>query len=847
MRLTLVVGPECYDEGAAEVTAAAAAVSQSATKPQPGATERTPATRCRQGERSVAAAKMPKQSSVDELTGKECDDYDVDDLRCDRCKRPDNEDEMVLCDGCDNARHTFCCEPRLLGVPAGDWFCGRCHASKKKSPTKQLLVAHPFDGEPVVDSTACNGGLCSICQCNFDELLQDTLCLKLSKCGHTFCAACIEEWFSKGRNRCPNCEQYNSLRHSTSTTAKVLCASFNVQDMLASTTNAGLDQVSEHVVAAVAASTVARSTESEPSTAVCKVCGQSEHRASMRLCGGCKGAYHSDCVTVHVSATPGHRTWYCDDQDCRLQVAAQCVRRRYTNHKSATSLRLTKSHSKLPRLQRACKEAGLWAGGSVTELCMRLARYDLGLPALPLDHVRQMFTVGSCVKMLFGDNVWYSGWVLSMPDNAGCIDVVFTDNEVERQVPLLVGDTLSGEVVSLETDISAVVSDILGALVDTVHCQGEDKMDTLENAAAAANDDTAQRNCSRKKAATSISQQSTATFAAARGSSTDCYSAGDRVAVQFWRPPQTFDGVVRSVLSQRRIVVDFDDGDTFEVDIRQQPVTKLPAKQPAQTAQQPTRGNNLCAELVEPDFPPPTRPSERHSAGTQQQKSKQHILTDTDKALHFLAKIKARFTTDDSVYKKFLEIIQAHGRKACTVLETHEQVSILFKAQPDLVDEFALFLPERYQDKQQPRFQAPQPQQPLEDPKAGCNVVASKDEGQHKKKTRVLPPGMLLHANSRTSVSGSTESNPRSGNGNGGSNSTSRVAAGGCVDVGVVRDTASSSPTYPGFFEPYEDELLRRMCESEGEGGWASKSAKFATARSGMTRHVQVPSLCLHP
>ena len=135
----------------------------------------------------------------------------------------------------------------------------------------------------------------------------------------------------------------------------------------------------------------------------------------------------------------------------------------------------------------------------------------------------------------------------------------------------------------------------------------------------------------------------------------------------------------------------------------------------------------------------------------------------------------------------------------------------------------------------------------LEDPKAGCNVVASKDEGQHKKKTRVMPPGMLLHANSRTSVSGSTESNPRSGNGNGGSNSTSRVAAGGCVDVGVVRDTASSSPTYPGLFEPYEDELLRRMCESEGEGGWASKSAKFPTARSGMTRHVQVPSLCLHP
>ena len=48
--------------------------------------------------------------------------------------------------------------------------------------------------------------------------------------------------------------------------------------------------------------------------------------------------------------------------------------------------------------------------------------------------------------------------------------------------------------------------------------------------------------------------------------------------------------------------------------------------------------------------------SAQNGAGTQQQKSKQHILTDTDKDLNFLAKIKARFTADDSVYKKFVEI-----------------------------------------------------------------------------------------------------------------------------------------------------------------------------------------------
>ncbi len=53
----------------------------------------------------------------------------IDDISCMTCGRADSDESMVLCDGCENARHTFCCTPPLPGVPEDDWFCGVCAAS----------------------------------------------------------------------------------------------------------------------------------------------------------------------------------------------------------------------------------------------------------------------------------------------------------------------------------------------------------------------------------------------------------------------------------------------------------------------------------------------------------------------------------------------------------------------------------------------------------------------------------------------------------------------------------------------------------------------------------------------
>jgi len=47
----------------------------------------------------------------------------------------EKEDELLLCDGCDNGTHLGCTTPLLKEVPEGDWFCATC-SKKRKAPPK---------------------------------------------------------------------------------------------------------------------------------------------------------------------------------------------------------------------------------------------------------------------------------------------------------------------------------------------------------------------------------------------------------------------------------------------------------------------------------------------------------------------------------------------------------------------------------------------------------------------------------------------------------------------------------------------------------------------------------------
>ncbi|KAJ8245503.1 hypothetical protein GJAV_G00271420 [Gymnothorax javanicus] len=58
----------------------------------------------------------------------------IDLYMCLVCGRGDEEDRLLLCDGCDDSYHTFCLIPPLQDVPKGDWRCPKCVAEECSKP-----------------------------------------------------------------------------------------------------------------------------------------------------------------------------------------------------------------------------------------------------------------------------------------------------------------------------------------------------------------------------------------------------------------------------------------------------------------------------------------------------------------------------------------------------------------------------------------------------------------------------------------------------------------------------------------------------------------------------------------
>lgn len=56
---------------------------------------------------------------------------DVDDAACVVCNSGDDDSNMLLCDGCDDGYHIYCCTPKLKEIPDGDWFCAECRPRKR--------------------------------------------------------------------------------------------------------------------------------------------------------------------------------------------------------------------------------------------------------------------------------------------------------------------------------------------------------------------------------------------------------------------------------------------------------------------------------------------------------------------------------------------------------------------------------------------------------------------------------------------------------------------------------------------------------------------------------------------
>ncbi|KAI5183488.1 Bromodomain Adjacent To Zinc Finger Domain Protein 2B [Manis pentadactyla] len=62
---------------------------------------------------------------------------------CQICQKGDNEELLLLCDGCDKGHHTYCHRPKITAIPDGYWFCPACIARQvklKQDDSKDLTL-----------------------------------------------------------------------------------------------------------------------------------------------------------------------------------------------------------------------------------------------------------------------------------------------------------------------------------------------------------------------------------------------------------------------------------------------------------------------------------------------------------------------------------------------------------------------------------------------------------------------------------------------------------------------------------------------------------------------------------
>uniref|UniRef100_A0A673K140 Bromodomain adjacent to zinc finger domain protein 2A-like n=1 Tax=Sinocyclocheilus rhinocerous TaxID=307959 RepID=A0A673K140_9TELE len=59
-------------------------------------------------------------------------------VTCQICRKGDDDEYLLLCDGCDRGCHMFCLRPKVMQVPEGDWFCPTCVAKENgEAPRSQ--------------------------------------------------------------------------------------------------------------------------------------------------------------------------------------------------------------------------------------------------------------------------------------------------------------------------------------------------------------------------------------------------------------------------------------------------------------------------------------------------------------------------------------------------------------------------------------------------------------------------------------------------------------------------------------------------------------------------------------
>ncbi|XP_036011412.1 bromodomain adjacent to zinc finger domain protein 2A isoform X4 [Mus musculus] len=61
----------------------------------------------------------------------------VNKVTCLVCRKGDNDEFLLLCDGCDRGCHIYCHRPKMEAVPEGDWFCAVCLSQVEEEYTQR--------------------------------------------------------------------------------------------------------------------------------------------------------------------------------------------------------------------------------------------------------------------------------------------------------------------------------------------------------------------------------------------------------------------------------------------------------------------------------------------------------------------------------------------------------------------------------------------------------------------------------------------------------------------------------------------------------------------------------------
>lgn len=89
-------------------------------------------------------------------------------VTCQVCRKGDNDECLLLCDGCDRGCHMYCLRPKITQVPDGDWFCPTCVAkddcdsprsSKKRTRVKKRRYEDDSSEDDMTTTTRRSSGM----------------------------------------------------------------------------------------------------------------------------------------------------------------------------------------------------------------------------------------------------------------------------------------------------------------------------------------------------------------------------------------------------------------------------------------------------------------------------------------------------------------------------------------------------------------------------------------------------------------------------------------------------------------------------------------------------------------